>query len=181
MNSQISEHIHGRKRSGIMLAYPFEEKRLLKWTPPYICQPKLDGVRCRAILDNDGNAHLVSSEQNDLNFAVPHIVEALQASGLRNIEFDGELYTHGMDFSSIVSIAKRTADIHSRFDDLEFHIFDIISFELQGLRTSQLYDLAIKDPLQIVPFQLAENLDDVMWHLESYLANDYEGLSLIHI
>ena len=34
---------------GIMKCYPFEEKRLAEWNPPYICQPKYDGVRCRAI------------------------------------------------------------------------------------------------------------------------------------
>ena len=39
------------KRTGIMLCYPFEEKRLNKWNPPYIIQPKLDGERCRAVYD----------------------------------------------------------------------------------------------------------------------------------
>ena len=34
---------------GIMKASPFEEKRLTKWNPPYIIQPKYDGFRCRAI------------------------------------------------------------------------------------------------------------------------------------
>ena len=37
------------KRSGIQLAYPLEESRLAKWAPPYITQPKLDGVRCRML------------------------------------------------------------------------------------------------------------------------------------
>ena len=32
-----------------MKAYPFEEKRLAKWRPPFIVQPKYDGVRCRAV------------------------------------------------------------------------------------------------------------------------------------
>jgi len=35
-----------RKRAGVQLCYPFEEKRLAKWEPPYIVQPKLDGERC---------------------------------------------------------------------------------------------------------------------------------------
>ena len=59
----------------IMKCYPFEEKRLAKWKPPYIVQPKFDGVRCRAIPTDTGYL-LVSSEENVI-FSVPHINEEL--------------------------------------------------------------------------------------------------------
>ena len=36
----------GSRWHGIMKAVPFEEKRLAKWKPPYIVQPKFDGNRC---------------------------------------------------------------------------------------------------------------------------------------
>ena len=54
-----------------MKAVPFEQKRLNKWEPPYILQPKYDGVRCRAVPVENGYL-LLSSEENVV-FSVPHI------------------------------------------------------------------------------------------------------------
>ena len=63
------------KREGIMLAYPFDRKRLDKYTSPLIIQPKLNGDRCRAVidaqvrdvLDQDGGAglHAGGRREND--------------------------------------------------------------------------------------------------------------------
>ena len=74
---------------GIMKAYPFEEKRLAKWEPPYIVQPKYDGVRCRAVPLDNGDFLLLSSEENPI-FSVPHINEALKCCAPQ-WELDGEL------------------------------------------------------------------------------------------
>jgi hypothetical protein len=90
---------------GIMKCYPFEEKRLAKWSPPYIVQPKYDGVRCRAIPTQSGYI-LLSSEENVI-FSVPHLNQIFNALHL-NCELDGELYCHGMSFEEIVSITSRT-------------------------------------------------------------------------
>jgi hypothetical protein len=54
-------------RTGIMLCYPFEEKRLNKWGNKFLLQPKLDGDRCRAIFDEYGKVKLLSSEENEFN------------------------------------------------------------------------------------------------------------------
>ena len=40
------------KREGIMLASPINVDKLAMWKPPYLVQPKLDGVRCRAVITN---------------------------------------------------------------------------------------------------------------------------------
>ena len=58
------EHPPSARRKGIMLCAPLEEKRLLRWTPPYLVQPKLNGERCRAIHTPEGYI-LVSSEGFD--------------------------------------------------------------------------------------------------------------------
>ena len=105
------------KRQGIQLCYPFEEKRLEKWEPPYLVQPKLDGERCRAECwvetrdDSKLDWFLKSSEQNIFN-SVPHINKAIKDQRiLRNMELDGELYLHGMNFSDIHSIQLRLYQI----------------------------------------------------------------------
>ena len=95
-------------RKGIQLAYPFEEKRLQKWSPPYLVQPKLNGERCRALLLNE--PVMLSSEEN-LITSCPHILEEFRTivqrfPELKGLELDGENYSHGtllQDIHSIVS------------------------------------------------------------------------------
>ena len=110
---------------GIMKCVPFEEKRLAKWEPPYICQPKYDGVRCRAVPVPSGYM-LLSSEENVI-FSVPHINKVLDKLKGTRLELDGELYLHGMSFEEIVSITSRTVNLHPNYKRMNFHIFDVIN------------------------------------------------------
>src|SRR5574343_1381655 len=113
-------------RKGIQLCYPFEEKRLSKWTPPYAVQPKYDGVRCRALKLADTYL-LLSSEENIIY--LPHITEALNDLKL-DYEFDGELYRHNLAFEQINSVTSRTVNPHHDAYQIEFHIFDIVDENL---------------------------------------------------
>ena len=70
-------------RTGIMLCYPFETKRLEKWGNKFLIQPKLDGDRCRAIFSEYGAVTLYSSEGNIIN-SVPHIQAQLEEFGYKN-------------------------------------------------------------------------------------------------
>jgi ATP-dependent DNA ligase len=117
------------KRSGIQLAYPFEERRLLNqgrfrdtWTPPYIVQPKLDGERCRALVQQDRCILLSSTEE--IIASIPHINE--QMLNFPPGEYDGELYVHGMKWNEIHSIVSREINMHENSSVMEYHIFDII-------------------------------------------------------
>jgi len=79
----------------IMKCYPFEEKRLAKWQPPYICQPKYDGDRCKGyplpnrFKDDISDYMLLTSEENPY-FSIPHINASLAKSGL-DVILDGDL------------------------------------------------------------------------------------------
>ena len=170
-------------RSGIMLAYPFEEKRLSKWTAPYIIQPKLDGDRCRAIIDSDGEAILLSSEMNIIN-SVPHINSALKNLHLRSVELDGELYIHGAPHEVIHGIVSRTENMHPDSALIQFHIFDIVIEGSQIERSTILYrDLiptkrtgtGIGSPIQVVPIRIIDDIDSIMSTLDDYMNNRYEG------
>ena len=110
-----------RKRSGIMLAYPYEESRLLKWEPPYIVQPKLDGERGRLIVEPNRTILLSSTEE--IITSVPHINR--HASEILPFgEWDGELYIHGKTFEEIHSIVSRTVNLHPDYETMQFHVFD---------------------------------------------------------
>lgn len=166
-------------REGIQLAYPFEEKRLLKWNPPYIVQPKLDGERCRAIWSERYGYVLVSSEFNTI-ISVPHINKALGLS-LSTSEIDGELYIHGLSFEEIHSRVSRTVNLHPNYEEVEYHVFDVIDKQPQ---VSRLLDLKTRflarGPVKIVPFVLANNLQEVMDAYEGFLKDGYEGIIVRH-
>ena len=162
----------------IMKCYPFEEKRLAKWQPPYIVQPKYDGVRCRAV-NVGGNYLLLSSEENII-YSVPHINKALD-NLQTNVEFDGELYTHGMSFEQIVSITSRTVNRHPSFKSIEYHIFDIVSEKPQAERLRDLHNFANKSRfIQVAPFWICESLDDIMKVYDKLIKMSYEGIIVRH-
>ena len=163
------------KRTSIMLCYPFEEKRLLKWQPPFIVQPKLDGVRCRALWDTQQQTYyLLSSTEHEI-ISVPHIVTALNKTQL-TAELDGELYCHGMSFEEIYSRTSRTVELHPENNMIEFHIFDVIAAGDQLQRQRWVNEQQFCLPLCNVPVYIAETLDEIMSRYDQILNKGYEGI-----
>jgi ATP-dependent DNA ligase len=169
-------------RTGIMLCYPFEEKRLHKWSNQFLLQPKLDGDRCRAIFDEYGKVTLLSSEENQF-VSVPHIVEQLENMGLKSIELDGELYTHGVNHQTIHGAIARTVNLHPEYENVEYHIFDYMSNAPQYERIFDLQKTLIKptDNIKLVETQYGETVEDVMHGLEYYTEHGYEGVVIRNI
>jgi len=163
---------------GIMKAVPLEEKRLLKWQPPFIVQPKYNGVRCRAVPLEDGNYILLSSEENVIH-SVPHINKVLDTLKLGH-ELDGELYRHTMPFEEIVSITSRTVNLHDYYGVMQFHVFDIVNEEPQSSRIVRLSSLKNSlrhiQKIQIAPFYLCDNLTEIMRIYDNILMAGYEGI-----
>lgn len=166
------------KRSGIMLAYPFEEKRLARWNPPYLVQPKFDGERCRAV--RVGGAYLLLSSEENVIVSVPHINEAADKL-LTSHELDGELYTHGMTFEEIHSIVSRTKNLHPDYLAMNFHVFDIVVGGPQHARSRIIPELDLKPPLRSVPTLPCWTLDDIMTAYDRLLGAGFEGIVVRHI
>jgi ATP-dependent DNA ligase len=168
-------------RSGIMLCYPFEEKRLQKWGNTFLIQPKLDGDRCRAIFDEFGKVTLLSSEENKIN-SVPHIVDQLEQTGYKNIELDGELYTHGANHQLIHGTVARTVNLHPEFENIDYHIFDIVTGDAQLIRSNWIDTKLIEsDNVKKVETWAGEDIKDVMKALEYFTEHGYEGVILRNI
>ena len=109
-----------------MLAFPIEKKpKAVEF--PALAQPKLDGLRCIAIIE-DGKARLFSRTQKPIA-TVPHIVAELEAlyKG-QTLVVDGELYSHAMsdDFNSIIHLVKRD-DVHADSKAMEYHCYDVVA------------------------------------------------------
>ena len=166
--------------TGIQKCYPFEEKRLAKWEPPYILQPKYDGVRCRAIPLDNGEYMLLSSEENVV-FSVPHINNELSKSGLIQ-ELDGELYCHELSFQEILSITSRTVNLHPEHKVIKLHVFDVIDNEPQHSRIATILGLRrfkFKN-IEIAPFWLCDTFDEVMRVYDKLIELEYEGMIVRH-
>jgi len=162
----------------IMKCYPFEEKRLAKWQPPYIVQPKYDGVRCRAV--NVGGSYLLLSSEENIIHSVPHINEELDGLGI-DAELDGELYNHEMSFEEIVSITSRTVNRHPSYKSIQFHLFDVVNEEPQAHRLNTLCKLISKSSyLFVSPFWICYNLDDIMRTYDLLIKDGYEGIIVRH-
>ena len=182
------------KRSGIMLCFPLEERRLkdpkFGWSYPVLTQPKLDGERCRAVQEVSGTINLISSELNDF-MSVPHINEELEylisKCPFPLPEFDGELYCHDLDFSEIHSIVSRSIDnLHPDRHLISLNIFDYVSNEAQFrrlLHLQNLNDSVLKDAphINIVPTALAYSFSDIMKFYKKYLSQGYEGIIIRHL
>ena len=173
------------KRTGIMLAYPMDEKRFERWGSFAIAQPKLDGERCRAII-KDNKVMLLSSEENVI-YSMPHIVEELESSQLGTIELDGELYSPELPFEEIHSRIGRTVNLHPNYQEISYYIFDIVREEtLQKTRTLELNNLAnyflsnFKDHIKFINSDIVTSIDGVMRFMESYIKSGFEGVVLRH-
>lgn len=170
------------KRTGIQLAYPFDEKRLAKYNKPYIVQPKLDGERCRAVLEDDVWV-LYSSTGEEIN-SVPHINRVLQRrtdqGQLNYTELDGELYRHGQSFEAIHSVVSRKVNMHPESYLMDFHIFDIPSIATtQAMRTKLVMDcIESSGAVKTVPSQLAHSVEDVIELLGEYTTQGFEGIMI---
>lgn len=173
------------KRSGIMLAYPFEEGRLEKWKGPVFVQPKLDGERCRNLVSSD--PILLSSEQERKNFAVPDLISQSRELFFNlgePLELDGELYIHGEDFEDIHSIVSRTVNRSPLHHQMEFHVFDIIDLTVPQIeRTKRLIEISKSFPpsIKLVPTTVAENAEEVRRIFNRYISEGYEGIVVRNI
>jgi ATP-dependent DNA ligase len=172
------------KRVGIQLAYPLEEKRILKWKPPYICQPKLDGIRCRAI--RHGNSYILLSSEENVIF-LPHIVEALNLLPMDELygyhEYDGELYVHGWPLEQINGTIPRpdTVNFNPNAGKIQFHIFDIIKEDQpQYLRIHNLMQLNLYDPLILCKPSICNTMQEIIETYNAFLSEGYEGIIVRH-
>ncbi|MCD6262333.1 MAG: hypothetical protein J7J52_04855 [Deltaproteobacteria bacterium] len=169
-------------RSGIMLAKPFDHKRLESWPQPYVIQPKLNGIRCRAIV-NGSHISLMSSQMNEI-MGVPHIKSQLAAmSGTSipsEIELDGELYVHGMDVDDIKSIARRTVNLHPHYYLMQYHVFDVVNGADQLARLGMLKSFSFGEHVRQVRTFFAKDMETVLNLFNSIVGDGYEGIIVRH-
>ena len=171
-----------KKRSGIMLCYPYESKRLVRWgSEPVFVQPKLDGERARLKWDPAIGWGFYSSTEELVNFAVPHLVERVNQSEIpHSLHLDGELYVHGWEFELIHSVVSRRTNLHEDYAQLEYYYFDCVEPETpqwaRFIRLLQLRPILARAGLIEVPTYMADDEARIWEHNDSIVGMGYEGI-----
>jgi DNA ligase 1 len=161
-----------------MLAHSFA-KQGHKIVYPAYAQPKLDGIRCVAVIE-DGKCTLWTRTRKPI-VSMPHIVEAIEALDTGDLILDGELYNHDYKdkFEEIVSLV-RPEYVKDGANVVQYHIFDAIVPEMYSLRLIHLRKYVgskIPDgsPLCLVETVLVEDEDDLMDAFAHFRSLGYEG------
>lgn len=167
-----------------MLAHKYSEQAdKIEW-PAYI-QPKLDGHRCIAMIDESGKATLWTRTRKPIT-GVPHINRALEQSLAQYapIVLDGELYTHSYrnDFERITSFVRQETPAPGHHI-VQYHVYDIAgpgAYEERELRLKTIWyesglHAGTQDPLVLVSTFKIGTEEDLMEKFEFFLQNGYEG------
>jgi ATP-dependent DNA ligase len=147
---------------------------------PGFVQPKLNGVRCLALWDQDDNCVVLVSRGGKTYF-IPHIEKQLKPFFQTNphIILDGELYCHGKRLQHISGAARREKDAP---EWLEYHVYDMISDAHQSERLVQASanvfilrsQWGAKDIHFVQPYSISSHEQIKEWH-DSFVMNGYEG------
>lgn len=143
---------------------------------PAFISPKLDGIRCMALVRNH-EVKLLSRQGKEFPF-LNHIKKSL--SVLEDVVLDGELYLHGMDFQTTASIVRKSKTVHPDESKLQFHVFDLVSNEDFSKRYEKYKAICEKLPLHIVSVPQAKvtTLNMINQLHAEYLQRCYEGSML---
>lgn len=165
-----------------MLAHKFSEQgHKIKYSA-YV-QPKLDGHRCIAIIE-DGKCTLWSRTRKPIK-SVPHIVKELENVYKEGTHIvDGELYNHSYkaNFEAITSLIRQEVPA-ANCTEIQFHVYDKampggFADRIETL-TNELhtYEKAVAPLQYIIPVQTltADDEDELMNLFEGFLSVGYEG------
>lgn len=166
-----------------MLASKHEDAKYDFVKNTYLCQPKLDGIRC--IARSDGLWTRAGKEI----VAVPHIIEELSVFFKRypDAVIDGELYNHDLkdNFNKITSLVRKTKptdeDIMETANAVEYHIYDVgVMPGSDKHKFSDRWEFLCgqgfgSKKVQYVPTKQVNSLEEIDQLYSEYLGDGYEG------
>ena len=175
-----------------MLAHKYHEHGH-KLTYPVAVQPKLDGIRCIAIVKRisreDVEISLWTRTRKPIT-QLPHIESDLAWLGEmvgtgQVLMLDGELYSHRLrtsnQFEKIVAIVKQEKEPHPEHLLCEYHIYDVanpdLPFSIRFNKFAQDVKKAdcLNQYIKFVSTDVVYKRDELDGFLTAYLKQGYEG------
>ena len=164
-----------------MLAKDYK-KESKKVTFPCFVQPKLDGMRCLAVVKN-GDVKLISRKGIEIT-TMSHIVEQLKeiTSVEDNFVLDGEVYNMGLgSFQEQMKAIKKETEISKQ---INFNIYDIVEDKPYSYRFDFLFrrfsNLSLRYNVQLLPTTYVMSEDDIKTCHKYFIKEGYEGTMVRH-
>jgi len=163
-----------------MLAHSYDKQKKKIQFPCYV-QPKLDGHRCLAVVDADGKCALWSRTRKPI-FSMPHIINAIEATGIKNVTLDGELYNpeYADRFEELTSLIRHSTPKEGH-KIVQYHVYDVVqdaTFQdrLVWLDEWDRYNPGIgSSPLRVVETLIANDNAQLWRYHKVYTLQGYEG------
>lgn len=161
-----------------MLAHRYDKfPHKISW--PALASPKLDGIRCVAVIKN-GVCTLWSRTRKPIT-SVPHIVQALEREFDRyqNRILDGELFVSGISFEAITSLVRPDTPVEGH-EKVEYRVFDLVEEKTFSSRYEFLKKAFSRDqhPLYLVKNTEVQNEQEALELFHKFLEAGHEGLML---
>jgi DNA ligase-1 len=168
-----------------MLAKKYEDRKgKVSW--PMMGQPKLDGHRCIAMVDAAGKCTLWSRTRKPI-LSMPHIVAAIEETGITDTILDGELYNHDYKdkFEQLTSLI-RPEYAKPGHDIVHYHVYDMVSGKsfrdrndwLQAWEYEYLSYTGYFGPLRLVDTWPVPDENAMRASFAKCIEDGYEGLML---
>lgn len=146
---------------------------------PAFVQPKLDGIRCIAIVKG-GKCTLWTRTRKPIT-SMPHIVAQLEKLAV-DVTLDGELYNHALksNFERIVSMVRQDKPDPGH-TDVQYHVYDLVnedSFDKRSTKLRYLKESWFDGFLVKVDTHQVENEAEALTHFDQWRAEGYEGAML---
>lgn len=149
---------------------------------PCIVQPKLDGVRCLILFDEQIQDWIaISSSGKSYDVAAAFILQEIRKKNLpKDVILDGELYIHGEPLEYLSGLA-RTQTFLEGHKRLEFHVFDILSKDYSAQRLIELNSLVMvyfkeSKHIKLVPHSIGTDKLNLEATFCYYIEDGYEGM-----
>jgi DNA ligase-1 len=164
-----------------MLAHPYDKQGHKIKYPAYM-QPKLDGHRCIAIVQ-DGKCTLWSRTRKRIN-SMPHIERALETMFVREatVILDGELYNHDYreKFEQLTSLIRQEKPAPGH-EAVEYWVYDFVDDKPFSKRYEalSLFSLLVSSktqtPIRVVETTEVQDAEDMAGVFAAYLDFGFEG------
>ncbi len=129
-------------------SYPNDDELQKRIKFPCYFQPKLDGMRCIAIIE-EGVATMWSRTRKRIP-TVPHIIAALEARfrpGTGRVVLDGELYNHDYKdrFEDLLSLLRGDEpDAEGEYLNAQFHVYDCPEADITTCAGNNIGEVLVK-------------------------------------
>lgn len=147
---------------------------------PALLQPKLDGIRCIAVIE-DGTCTLWSRTRKEIT-SVPHINRFYEKHfGNRSVIVDGELYNNDYadNFEYITELVRPDVPVEGH-EVVQHHVYDLPSSESDNeTRCQEIADefhlMAPGSPIVIVPTVTVRDVPHMIVEFRKFREAGYEG------